>query len=332
MPTPDDAAPNDVPADADDAADADARAAAPDEPADANDTLSPAVRRLVRQFDLDVTGIHGTGPEGRIRVGDVMNVLGGRTDSGNRDAPRRRKATETREQSAALEDKVQAATSSPNAPDAAMNPMPTTTVFDCDLSRVLLHRKQQRQNGIEPLLASYCLVALAEAQRNVPELTPGRPVRFGVGLAGADGEPRVTVLDGASGPNDSLDARLRAFDEALRRAPGGDSESANLLVHHYGQSGSVLATPLPLGVGHAASIGIGRVRREVVIRAVDGTESLRAAPRCYLSLSFLAERIPLHRANRFLADTVHILERWPLETQVPKTAEARATAMDEGPR
>ena len=52
-------------------------------------TLSPAVRRLVRQFDLDITGIHGTGPSGRIRVGDVMGLLGGRTDTGNRDAPRR---------------------------------------------------------------------------------------------------------------------------------------------------------------------------------------------------------------------------------------------------
>ena len=47
------------------------------------------MRRLVRQFDLDITGIHGTGPAGRIRVGDVMGLLGGRTDSGNRDVPAR---------------------------------------------------------------------------------------------------------------------------------------------------------------------------------------------------------------------------------------------------
>jgi pyruvate/2-oxoglutarate dehydrogenase complex dihydrolipoamide acyltransferase (E2) component len=53
------------------------------------DTLSPAVRRLVRQFDLDITGVQGSGPEGRIRVGDVMGLLTGRTDTGNRDAPPR---------------------------------------------------------------------------------------------------------------------------------------------------------------------------------------------------------------------------------------------------
>ena len=49
---------------------------------DSDDTLSPAVRRLVRQYDLDITGIHGTGPAGRIRVGDVIGMLGGRDGAG----------------------------------------------------------------------------------------------------------------------------------------------------------------------------------------------------------------------------------------------------------
>jgi pyruvate/2-oxoglutarate dehydrogenase complex dihydrolipoamide acyltransferase (E2) component len=42
------------------------------------------VRRLVRQYELDITGIHGTGPSGRIRVGDLMGLLGGRTEPNNR--------------------------------------------------------------------------------------------------------------------------------------------------------------------------------------------------------------------------------------------------------
>src|SRR5262245_7398917 len=40
----------------------------PDDPS----IMSPAVRRLVRQYDLDVTGVQGTGPGGRLRVGDVI--------------------------------------------------------------------------------------------------------------------------------------------------------------------------------------------------------------------------------------------------------------------
>src|SRR5512134_3839442 len=71
-----------------------ADSAPPDSTPDPDDTLSPAVRRLVRQFDLDITGIHGTGPSGRIRVGDVMGLLGGRTDTGKRDAPTRAAAAD----------------------------------------------------------------------------------------------------------------------------------------------------------------------------------------------------------------------------------------------
>ena len=47
-------------------------------------TLSPSVRRLVRQYDLDVTGIHGTGPSGRIRVGDVIALLAARGERPSR--------------------------------------------------------------------------------------------------------------------------------------------------------------------------------------------------------------------------------------------------------
>jgi hypothetical protein len=63
---------------------------------------------------------------------------------------------------------------------------------------------------------------------------------------------------------------------------------------------------------HAGSIGIGRVRREIVVRTTDdGEEAPRVTARCYVSLSFLPERIALHRANQFMAHAVRILEQWP---------------------
>jgi pyruvate/2-oxoglutarate dehydrogenase complex dihydrolipoamide acyltransferase (E2) component len=83
------------------------------------------------------------------------------------------------------------------------------------------------------------------------------------------------------------------------------------LIHHYGLSGSVLATPTPLGANHAASLGIGRVRREVVVKNVDGDEVPRITAVCYVTLTFRPERVALHRANRFLAQLVRVLEQWP---------------------
>jgi 2-oxoglutarate dehydrogenase E2 component (dihydrolipoamide succinyltransferase) len=296
------------------AADAVAPASATDTPPSASDTLSPAVRRLVRQFDLDITGIHGTGPSGRIRVGDVMGLLGGRTDTGKRDAPARPSTPdddiEPADDAAEL---VGPAGQTAAAGEPAMHAgIPTTTVFDCDLGRVLAHRKKLRLENAQILTTSYVLTALAASLDAAPEITAGHSPRFGVSLTTPDGELRSTFLDTTSVSWDSsLEERVRAVDAALRANLDADLAGANLLVHQYGESGSVLATPTPIGAGHCASIGIGRVRREIVVRTVDGAETPRVAARCYLSLSFIGENVPLHHANRALAAAVTILEAWP---------------------
>jgi pyruvate/2-oxoglutarate dehydrogenase complex dihydrolipoamide acyltransferase (E2) component len=275
--------------------------------------LSPSVRRLVRQFDLDITGIHGSGPEGRIRVGDVMGLLGGRTDSGTRDAPRAAPGPDAAEIDPSDEaDPASSAEPIANEAAALAIAAPTTTVFDCDLSRVLSHRKRLRENGVEILLTSYVLAALADRLETAAAEGAAVPgARFGVWLTTTEGAQRSALVDGAGIPSITLDDRLRGFDAALRQNLDSDTAGADLLVHHYGESGSLLATPTPLGAGHAASIGIGRVRREIVVRTVEGVEQPRVAARCFLSMSFLPERVPFDRANRFLASVVRALEQWP---------------------
>ena len=289
----------------------DARAGGELDPAD---TLSPAVRRLVRQYDLDITGIHGTGPAGKIRVGDVIGMLGGRAA----------------EPSARPADAARGAPT-PAAPDAASEAPPrqtadagpTTTVFECDLSRVLSHRKHERRSDAETLLTSYFVAACVEAAFVVPDVAVdpvdsahsergvrAELLRLGVQLATADGGLRRTLVAAAGA---GVDDRLRSIDAQLRLSADDDLNAAQLLVHHYGPSGSLLATPTELGAGHAASVGIGRVRREVVIKAVDGEEAPRVAARCYVTLTFRPERVALARANQFVATLVHVLEHWPAE-------------------
>jgi hypothetical protein len=53
------------------------------------------------------------------------------------------------------------------------------------------------------------------------------------------------------------------------------------------------------------------MRREIVVRAVDGVEQPRVTARCYVTLSFLPSRIALERANQLLAHAVGLLEQWP---------------------
>ncbi len=267
------------------------------------DTLSPAVRRLVRQYDLDITGIHGTGPAGKIRVSDVIGMLG-RSDM----TPRPAEPRDADERTGILPSDRAVPELRPAPAAAKAAAAPATTVFECDLGRVLSHRKQQRKNNVEVLLTSYYLVACFEALKAVPEIAAAS-ANLGVALHLGDDEPRTTLLEN---PGDTpLDERLLALDGELRTVGGADLAPANLLIHHYGLSGSLLATPTPLGAGHAASLGIGRVRREVVVKTVDGDESPRIAAVCYVTLTFVPDRVPLHRANKFLAQLVRVLEQWP---------------------
>jgi pyruvate/2-oxoglutarate dehydrogenase complex dihydrolipoamide acyltransferase (E2) component len=279
------------------------------------DDLSPAVRRLVRQFDLDVTSIRGTGPAGRIRVSDVIGMLGGRTDSGNRDAAPRPPPPEYDESQDAVEADAAPPTAveaAPSAPSAPLGFAPSTTVFDCDLGRVLLHRKRLRDNNVDLLLATYFLTAVAEALPAAPELAAEVATELGLLLSAGDGVARTSVVDlSASEGAAVLDQRLRSIDAALRTNIDTPVAGAGLLVYHYGESGSLLTAPTPIAAEHAASVGIGRVRREIVVRSVDGAESPRVAARCYVTLSFRPERVDLHRANRFLAHAVRVLEQWP---------------------
>ena len=155
------------------------------------------------------------------------------------------------------------------------------------------------------------LTALAGAIEATPDLVDGGPVRFGVWLTTPGGEVRPSLVDLPDPRPDTLEARARAFDSALRANLDADLGLANLLVHAYSDSGSLLATPTPIGTGHAASIGVGCIRRELVVRVINGVETARVAARCYLSISFFDDRVPFHRANRALADSVRILENWP---------------------
>jgi 2-oxoglutarate dehydrogenase E2 component (dihydrolipoamide succinyltransferase) len=314
----------------DDAAPADGAAAASDpEPAE---TLSPAVRRLVRQYDLDITGVYGSGPAGKIRVGDIIGMLDGRPEPRARasEAPRRVASEGAADASARYEPASTARDVHAAASEIAQTPVetfaapetsvPTTTVFECDVSRVLAHRKREREVDVELLLASYFVSACLEALSAVPEIAASLPdstqprsgerVRLGVSLATTDGSVRRALVGTAA---TAADERLRAVDAQLRTSVDEDLRHAHVLIHCYGASGSLLATPTPIGSGHVASIGIGRVRREIVVKTVDGQEAPRVAALCYLTLTFRPERIALERANRFVGAWVRVLEQWPIE-------------------
>jgi 2-oxoglutarate dehydrogenase E2 component (dihydrolipoamide succinyltransferase) len=271
----------------------------------AGDTLSPAVRRLVRQYELDITEISGTGPNGRIRVSDVMTALGSR---GAPPAAQLQAADST----GAREERAAARAF---RGEASAAPIPVTSLFECDMTAVLAHRKQMLAEKADYLLTSYYIVACAAALRGVPEANGGHArIDIAVALSAPGGSTVTPVLRDAealslASVNDALRAvHKELVENQFRRENEGEG---SFLVYHHGVTGSLIATPTPLAPSHAASLGVGRIRRKVAVQNVSDQSGPRIAPMCYVSLTFRPDRLDLHRANQFLSLVVRRLERWP---------------------
>jgi pyruvate/2-oxoglutarate dehydrogenase complex dihydrolipoamide acyltransferase (E2) component len=286
----------------------------PIETEDCVDPLSPSVRRLVRQYDVDVTGIHGSGPHGRIRVGDVMALIGARTQV---PAPARTAAHEPARKPRAPTPLSEETLDTPAA-IVGREPatVPTTCVFECDMSRALAHQKLMREQGQEIALTSYFVFACTAALNVLREIhAHDGSARLGVSVTTPDGVTLETVIGDVNEPsfaaiNEHVAALLKGASPGPHNEPMND---ATVVVHHHGASGSIIAFPTPVAAGQTASMGVGAVRRVVAVRSINGEDSARIVAQCYLSLSFYADRIGLPQANLFLQECVRILEHWPIK-------------------
>lgn len=286
------------------------------EAAERADALSPSVRRLVKQYDLDITRLRGTGPGGRIRVGDVMGLIGGREGgAGETSAPR---VTEGREPSpgtlatrdAGPASRPAEAVAAPGPEDEAEpargteDAAVTTTVFECDAGRILEDQRRHREQGREIALSAYFVAAFAKALSDTRVLaargTHAIPALAVDSAHGAEGAHVLTNADGLS---------VEQIAVALH-APAVAPPTPVALVRHHGAGGSLLVQPERLAPGHAAVLGIGRIRRQVVVRVISGEETPRIASQCLLSLSFRSDEVTLEAANRLLGRCVEHVERW----------------------
>jgi len=253
------------------------------------DDLSPSVRRLVRQYQLDVTGIHGTGPSGRIRVGDVMALVGGREAVAS-DMPDRA--------SGQVGDVTRApALTSPGAL--------ATAVYECDVSRVLRHQKGALDRGKRIELISYFVAAAVKALIVVPELNGGAEH---IDIA-VSAQSRQTIIG-----RDLRELSLDALDRALAASSATDrgTEPTFVIKQH---SGSVFAFPVqPTGTALAA-LGVGKIRRVVAVKTVNGEDTPRITAQCYLGLSYATELLEERHVNRFLTECVGQLETYGATAQ-----------------
>jgi 2-oxoglutarate dehydrogenase E2 component (dihydrolipoamide succinyltransferase) len=291
--------------------------------------LSPAVRRLLAEHEVDPSAITGTGRGGRITAEDVLRHVerGSAARAAKSAAPQPaepvkgvgglgRKVPHSAIRRRIAEHMVKSVSTAPHV----------TTLFEVDLTRVLAHRDRHAaefaQQGAKLTLTSYFVAASARALIAVPEVNSTfhadhleihPDCNIGVGTALGNEGLIVPVLHRAQ----TLDLLgiSRRLGELVSEARAGKLTAESVrggtfTISNHGVSGSILAAPIVINQPQVAILGVGKVERRVIAQQVDGEDVIRVRPMCYLTLTIDHRALDAFQANAFLASVVRTLEQW----------------------
>jgi 2-oxoglutarate dehydrogenase E2 component (dihydrolipoamide succinyltransferase) len=303
---------------------------------------SPLVRRIAREYQVDLTQVHGTGSGGRISKKDILDYV------------------EQRQSAAASR---AAATPAPSLPlPAAVPPAPATappspaaiafagpaqavqmtpmrrqiaehmvaskrtsahvyTVFEIEMTKVVEARERQREeferkNGFKLTYTPFFVRAGVEAIRDIPVINSSvdgtniiykRDVNVGIAVALETGLI-VPVIKRADEKN--FLGIARAVQDLAERARSkrlsvDDVQGGTFTITNPGSFGGLFGLPI-INQPQVAILGVGTIEKRPVVR--DDAIAIRSM--AYLSLSYDHRVIDGAVAEKFLGRIKQILESW----------------------
>ena len=272
--------------------------------------LSPAVRRLLQEHNLDASRIKGSGRGGRISVQDVeSHIAKGATDLPTYRTtvlPSSRLVPHSGMRKAIAAHMVKSAATAPHV----------TAVFEADLSRVLAHREA---HGKAHTLTAYFVRATETALQAVPEVNSRwheqglelmADCNIGIATALASGGLIVPVLREAQ-DLDLAETAARLTDLTTRardnRLEPREVQNGTFTISNHGVSGSLLASPVIINQPQSAILGVGKLEQRV---RVDSAGGFVARPMLYVTLTIDHRALDGFQANAFLTAWVGAIEQW----------------------
>ncbi len=287
--------------------------------ADRRPRLSPLVKRMLREHELDANLLLGTGRDGRITHRDVLAHLeqaqtptppSQPVAGGNRMIPhtpmRRRIAS--------------------HMVESMLHTAPhVTAVFDADMTAVVGHRMLNKglfaERGARLTYTAYFVAAAAQALQAVPEVNSRWHddalevfEDLNIGIATALGKDGLIVPVIKQAQNLGLFGIAKHLQNLTERARAGrltqaDVQGGTFTITNHGTSGSLLATPV-INQPQSAILGIGKLEKRVVVLEDRGRDSLHIMPRIYVTLTIDHRALDGFIANLFLTKFVEALEAW----------------------
>ena len=283
--------------------------------------LSPAVKNFIHEHKLDIEQIRGTGKDNRITLKDVK-----RFHASSRQAESKTSSVESATGSQFIAHTTMRRSIAEHMASSVAEAPHVTAVFEADFSAITAHRAKVKQEfaerGVKLSYTAYIVMACAQAMKTVPEINSRwhddsieifSELNIGVGTALDDKGLVVPVLNNVE-KSDLFDVATKLQDITNKarenKLKPADMKGGTFTISNHGVSGSLLATPIIINQPQSAILGIGKLEKRVVVRTVDGQDSMQIKPMAYVSLTIDHRVIDGYQTNAWLTEFVSALENW----------------------
>ncbi|GAC1046329.1 dihydrolipoamide acetyltransferase family protein [Rhizobium sp. No.120] len=294
---------------------------------------SPAVRKAAEEYDIDPATLKGSGRDGRVTRADMDHAR--EIAKPHSPAPVSQQA-----EAAQIPPTVAADGKSRTVPHSAMRlsiarhmaqslatAPQVTAVFEADFTAIMRHRENSRDRlkaeGVNLSYTAYFVAASVAAMKAVPEVNSQwhdnsleifEDVNIGIGIALADQGLVAPVIRQAQ--KLSLEAIAVQLQDLTNRArcnalKADDMKGGTFTISNHGVSGSLVASPIIINQPQSAILGIGKLEKRVVVREVDGADTIQIRPMAYVSLTIDHRSLDGHQTNAWLTEFVRALQDWP---------------------
>jgi 2-oxoglutarate dehydrogenase E2 component (dihydrolipoamide succinyltransferase) len=254
-----------------------------------NQTLSPAVRKIVAEKKIDIQSIEGTGKDGRILKGDLINMMG------EQPRPSERKAQHGQEERIRMTRLRQ--TIAKRLKQAQENAALLTTFNEIDMSSVMEMRKENQKDfqgryGIKLGFMSFFVKACIVALKSFPAVNAeidGDDIVYKnyYNISFAVGTEKGLVVPVLKNADELSFADIeKSIKEISEKARDGkliieDLQGGTFTISNGGVYGSMLSTPI-LNLPQSGVLGM----HNIVERAVVVNGEIKIRPIMYLALSY----------------------------------------------
>ena len=254
-----------------------------------NQTLSPAVRKIVAEKKIDINSVKGTGKDGRILKGDLISLMGAQPQ------PSERKSQYGPEEKIRMTRLRQ--TIAKRLKQAQENAALLTTFNEVDMSSIMEMRKENQEDfqsryGIKLGFMSFFVKACIVALKSFPAVNAeidGEDIiyknyyniSFAVGTEKGLVVPVLKNADELSFAD--IEKNIKEISEKARdgKLTIEDLQGGTFTISNGGVYGSMLSTPI-LNLPQSGVLGMHNIVERPVV--VDGEIKIR--PIMYLALSY----------------------------------------------